>query len=280
MEENKSCYQFQKRHYENTLFNHVDATYIIHLKNNGRESNIEQQLSYCQPTPIVYLVENQGYKTCRKTLHEYTPSYDLTDAFLQSFKHAETQDYNNILILEDDYLFKQTPTLQESCNDIDNYINTLGTKKFIYYLGCVPYLQSTGFTNHNNLYLSSGTHACIYSKELRNHILQDYVQTDIIDWDVFHIMNLWNYPKYIYYKPLCCQIYQVTENSKHWYNPFGMSNVIKFTHSVTKVNNMVEPGHTIHYALSKLTYVLILFLLYWFILQSVVLGKKMKKIQK
>jgi hypothetical protein len=279
MEENKSCYQFKLRTYENVLFNNVDATYIIHLKNNGRESSIEEQLSHYQPTHLVYLVENQGYKKCQKNLHEYKPAYDLTDAFLQTFRHAASHHYNHILILEDDFLFTPSPTLQTSCTEIDDFLQTRGNK-FIYYLGSLPYLQSTGFSNHNQLYLSTGSHACIYSKSLRTHILEDYKQSEIIDWDAFHTMNLWHYPRYIYHQPLCYQLFPPTENSKHWYNPFGFARLVKFTHSMVGVDKQVEPGYSRMYLFSKSLYVLMCLYLMYLISQFVGSGKKRRIVLK
>ena len=256
MEENKSCYQFQQRIYENVLFQHVDATYILHLKDNGRLPHIEDQLVHYPPTRIVYLVENQGYKTCPKTLPKHIPPYDLTDAFLQAFRHASLHHYQHILILEDDFTFTTSPTLPESCKDIDAFIQPLSSS-FMYSLGCIPFLQSVG-SNHNRLYLSGGMHACIYSKPLRNHIL-DYPQSDIVDWDTFSNMKLASISKYVYYKPLCYQLFPNTENSKHW----EIGSIVKFIFSMTGVDKQVEPGYSIHYAISKLLYIgLCLFMVY------------------
>ena len=41
-----NCYKLKELKYNNGLFNDtVDATYIIHLENNGRFNNIMNQLS-------------------------------------------------------------------------------------------------------------------------------------------------------------------------------------------------------------------------------------------
>jgi hypothetical protein len=268
MEENKSCYQFQLRTYERALFQQIDATYIIHLKNNGRESSIEEQLSHSPPSHLVYLVENQGYKTCPKKLHEYKPSHDLTDAFLQVFRHAHR--YNHILILEDDFFFTSSPTLSSSCTEIDTFLQTRDSK-FLYSLGCIPYLQSVG-SNHNRLYASTGTHACIYSKPLRTHILNQK-QSEIIDWDV----HTNQYPRYVYHQPLCYQLFPHTDNSQHWYNPFGLAHLVKFMHSVLGVDKQVEPGYSRMYAFSKMFYILLCALLVYVMLRFVGLGKRRRK---
>lgn len=97
------CYTFKKIKYNKGLLdNAVDATYIIHLEGNGRYDDIMNQLESYHPTKEVYIIFNKGYKKCKKDKHITLPAYDLIDAFLQAFKHAKNQNYNNILILEDD----------------------------------------------------------------------------------------------------------------------------------------------------------------------------------
>lgn len=268
--ENALCYQFHRREYEDGLFHSVDATYILHLKDNGRLPQIEEQLSRYHPTQVVYLVENQGYKTCPKQLPESKPSHDLIDAFLQTFKHASQQGYNHILVLEDDFMFTQSPTLPHSCREIDTFLQTMPTS-FIYYVGCIPYLQSVG-SSHNRLYLSVGTHACIYSKPLREYILT-LPPSEIIDWDVVHNLNVLKYPRYVYHQPLCYQLFPVTENSKQWFNPLGIAQFIKFTHTITGVDKRVD-GYGIHYGVSKLLYVLLWILLLYIAMRLVTKKRK------
>lgn len=262
MEKNKQCYHYKKRVYTDGILNGaIDATYIIHLKDNGREPDIEKQLSEYHPTNTVYIVINKGYKTCPKNLPDQTPPHDLTDAFLQIFQHANKENYNHILILEDDFLFHpniKDPTIQR---DVCEFLQTKRTYKCVYYLGCLPYIQSMGLSNHNRLYMSIGTHACVYSKPLRNHILESYAQTDIVDWDLFHNCNSFRYPRYIYSQPLCYQLFPPTENAKHWYNPLGLADIIKYFHKKFDLDKQVEPGHQYFYGLSKFIYVFILVLL-------------------
>ena len=62
-----SCYTFENRNYTNGMFN-VDATYIIHLENNGRYQNIENQLSQIAPSNKVYILRNKGYK-CKQNIY-------------------------------------------------------------------------------------------------------------------------------------------------------------------------------------------------------------------
>ena len=93
---NTRCYDIKKHTYnKGILDNSVDATYIIHLKDNGRFEHIQTQLKEYQPTKNVYIVYNKGFKKCSKKLIEQISYQDLSDAFLQCFKHANEHNYNN-----------------------------------------------------------------------------------------------------------------------------------------------------------------------------------------
>jgi hypothetical protein len=258
MNENKNCYQYKKLTFnDGFLKNSVDATYIINLTDNGRYKDIENQLSKFHPTNTVYIVFNKGYKKCEKTLYKQHPAYDLTDAFLQIFKHSIELGYNNILVLEDDFVFTDKIKEPNVCNDLNDFINKKSDAKFVYYLGCIPYVQSIGFTNHNQLYLSGGTHSCIYSKTMREHVIKHHDQSQIIDWDVFNNMNYFFYYRYTYYQPLCYQLFPSTENSNTWFNPLGLADLIKYFYRYMLLDKQVEPGYSFFYTLSKMIFIII-----------------------
>lgn len=88
------------------LDTNVDVTYIIHLENSGRYDNILKQLEKYKPTKIVYILLNKGFSKCNKTGIESSHA-DLTDCYLQIFKHAHKQNFGNVLILEDDFVFNE-----------------------------------------------------------------------------------------------------------------------------------------------------------------------------
>ena len=93
---NSKCYSFKYIKYNDGLFNKtVSATYVIHLKGNGRYENIISQLNEYCPTSDVYILMNNGYKKCNKTKNIVYPADDLIDAFFQIFKH-----YLRIMILQ------------------------------------------------------------------------------------------------------------------------------------------------------------------------------------
>ena len=262
----EKCYNFNKIEFNNSLLNNfVDVTYIIHLEGNGRLSNIIDQLTIFQPTNIIYILFNKGYKKCNKIPHISTPPYDLVDAFLQCFKHADENNYNNILILEDDFIFSEKIKDEEHILNIKNFTNKQNNKNFIYLLGCLPFLRLPVFydTNHSHLIGSGGTHAIIYSKQFRENILK--TNTDkITDWDIF--LTTFKKIKYCYYLPLCYQLFTETENSKYW----GGANIIrkifnKIKLKIFRLLNLhiyVEPGYSIFYFLSNINIFILVLIIY------------------
>ena len=192
MQENTSCYRFEKIYFDDGILDsQVDATYIIHLEGNGRYDDIQEQLSQFHPTNTVYIVFNKGFKKCKKELSEYIPPVDLVDAFLQCFKHANKQDYNNILILEDDFIFDKKINEKKHQENICNFLKNHNDEDFIYFLGCLPILQIPYNYYTYRIILSGGTHACIYNKKIRERILK-INQDKIYDWDALFLIELIN----------------------------------------------------------------------------------------
>jgi hypothetical protein len=264
---NNECYKLKRFLFKNPLFKNIDATYIIHLENNGRLPSIEKQLSLYHPSNIVYILFNKGFKKCIKNNNIDKAPLDLIDSFFYIFKDAKNKNYKNILILEDDFIFDEKINNELNISkNIDIFLNSNKNKIFIYYLGCIPYLQVNSVTTSNLLLLSTGTHSCIYSKKFIDYILT-VSQESIIDWDVY--LNF-NYSRYVYYKPLCYQIFPDTENLKHWdRNNIYLKYIVKFQMFVKKLLRLdlqIEPGFTIMYIVSKLLFwliiIIILYILY------------------
>lgn len=252
--QNNKCYRFEKLEFTDGLID-LDATYIIHLDGNSeRLDNINNQLSKYHPTNIVYILHNKGYKTCEKNLHLNEAKIDLIDAFLYIFKDAQQKNYGTILILEDDFIFDKKIRDVAVRKNITNFIKKKEKEPMIYMLGCLPFLQQPYDYNNNKLLLGIGTHACIYTKNIRDKILQED-QTKIIDWD-YH--TLFMYPRYLYHLPLCYQLFPETENQKDWFYFFGMKNVLLYLLEVLQLDKQVEPGYSIFYKGSKILYALII----------------------
>jgi hypothetical protein len=251
-----NCYSFEILNYNDGMFNKcTDATYIIHLENNGRYVDIQKQLNNFHPNNIVYILFNKGYK-CKNNPKINKAYLDLTDAYNYIFKHSISMNYNNILILEDDFIFSPQTT-KTDINRICKFINSK-SDSFVYKLGCIP-LISLPLNNYNYISLAGVTHACIYSKLF---ILKTLKKNINYDWD----HNASNPYTYNYYKPICYQLFPMTENKKEW----GYEgSLINFSINILKLDQQCEPGYSIHYMLSKIIGVLLI-ILFLFIFYKII----------
>ena len=267
-------YKFKKISFNDGILNEsVDATYIIHLENNGRYNRIQEQLEEYHPTNNVYILFNKGYKNSIKKSFINNPSLDLVDAFLEIFKHAKKKNYNNILILEDDFIFSKKIKDLEHINNINNIIKKLDDTDFMYLLGCIPYLQLP-YDFNNYIVLSTGMHAVIYSKENRIRTLNKN-QISIKDWDIFNNQNI---NRIMYHIPLCYQLFPETENSKVWGKENSKlvhyaSKIIQKIFKLFNLDKSVEPGTSILYLSTRSLSITILLLLLLLLLKMLIIIK-------
>jgi len=263
MEENLECYDFREYYFNNgELDEIIDATYIIHLKDNGRFESIIQQLKFFTPTKLVYVVFNKGFKKCKKSDFIKISSDDLIDANLQILKHSKKMNYDNILILEDDFIF--SPKINDSFhkNNVINFCKNNNNKPFYYLLGCTPILLLPQDYYNYKIILSGGTHAVIYNKQMIDYLI-NLDQTKMTDWDG---LNLEISNKYTYYLPLCYQLFPETENSKEWGVKFNfiiyyLTQIMPKIFKILNMDKNVEPGYSIFYIFSKLISFIIFILL-------------------
>ena len=260
------CYDLKEYKFDEPIFNSVDATYIIHLEGNGRLSGIEEQLKYYHPSKVVYILFNKGFKKCEKDNNINKAPLDLVDAFFQCFKDANSKNYENILILEDDFIFDEKILDKNHSNKIDDFLYEKNKidEIYVYYIGTIPYLQSALGDYHNRLFISIGTQSCIYSKGFINYLLNNVKQENINDWDIY---THFNYVRYKYYTPLCYQIFPETENSKYWDqgNTFlkYLLVILKYNKSIMKLDIQPQPGFDIMEFSSKF--------MFWIIIITIIL---------
>ena len=224
----------------------VDATYIIHLENNGRLAHVMQQLSVHTPTKRVFLVKNKGFRKSKKPDFVTSPALDLVDAFITVFKHAHK--FNNILVLEDDFMFSKW--VDTHASNVNREVNQL-SGEFIFLLGCIPCLQIPHTVDTFRV-KSLGTHAIIYSKANRCHTLL-VPQQSIKDWD-WH--NNASFNRFAYHKPLCYQLFPETENARTWGQGIhklgpASAQVVRKLFKFLELDKTVEPGTSMCYLLSK-----------------------------
>ena len=194
---------------------HIDATYIIHLVNNGRLIDIENQLNKYRTSKKIYILFNEGYKCKKKNEKVKNAATDLIDANIFILNHAKEKEYNNILVLEDDFFFDNLIFNKLHLREINIFLKNINYDT--YHLGCLPYFRKQINNSHSKNILSTGTHAVIYSK---NIILNKNIENAaflIGDWDVY----LKVHSQYMFNLPLCYQLFPVTENQKEWGKNIG-----------------------------------------------------------
>jgi predicted nucleic acid-binding protein len=262
----ESCYRFELFTFQKGLLDDcIDATYIIHLENNGRLENIQSQLKEFYPSKKVYIVYNKGFRNCKKDTHINTPPLDLVDAFINVFEHAEKENYDNILVLEDDFMFHEDIKNNEDCKNISFFLQKKKNTNFQYSLGCVPHLQIPCSQNmkHYNILISTGTHSVIYSKKYREQILK-LDKRQIKDWDYYNNVQYYFY-RYTYYRPLCYQLFSDTENSDFWgYEHYFIrifATILRMRLKSLDLDKQPEPGYSYMYMYSKLPFFVIIILL-------------------
>ena len=265
------CYKFEKLEYKSGFLDDcVDATYIIHLEGNGRLPHIHEQLRKFQPSRTVYISVNSGFKKCEKNLPEAIPPHDLIHAFLTVFKDAEQKGYANILVLEDDFIFDDAVLIKDNTDSICTFIKGRENEAFLYSLGCLPYIQVPISYRHRIVMLKAGTHACIYTKSVRDIASRLYI-SKISDWDIYTNHHV---KQYMYYIPLCYQLFPETENSKHWkYFPI-LSELNKGKIVLLNMDTTPVPGFQHHYWFSLIVFfILLLIVLYVaYIVGKIVVG--------
>ena len=207
----EDCIIFEKINlYNGLLDKSVDVTYVINLIGNGRLESVKKQLFEFKPTSTIYIALNKGYKNCKKDKHVTTPPVDIIDVNLHIFKHANQNNFKNILVLEDDFIFSNEIKNHDVIDNINKFILKKNNKSFIYSLGNIPSIIIPVTFNFQHYYgLFCGNHACIYSRKYRDNVLSRKDLNKLKDWDME--VNAW---AYMYYKPLCYQIFPETEKAR------------------------------------------------------------------
>jgi hypothetical protein len=261
MEENLHCYTFEKFSCDKkgNLDEVVDATYILHLKGNGRYEDILKQLSFYKPTTTIYIVFNEGFKNCKKSDFIKLPCDDLIDANYQILKHANKMGYDNVLILEDDFIFSSKIKDPFHVNNVVQFLKHNHETPMCYLLGCAPIMMMPYNYYHYKPLLSGGAHAVIYNMKMREIILAREQRT-IPDWDY---LGIWARYKYTYYTPLCYQLFPETENSKSWgqNESAAMHYITQLGPSILRLLNMdksAEPGYSRLYIFSKILFLFVI----------------------
>jgi len=267
---NTKCYTFKQIAYKQGLLDEtVDYTYVIHLENNGRLEHILSELEAFKPTALCCIVFNKGYKKCNKKLINQTPYQDLTDAFLQCFKHARVNGYKNILILEDDFIFSKEILEERHRAPIHRFLKANAHTEFVYHLGLIPILvyPTTDLYTYNAI-KSLTMHSAIYSEKCIQNA--DLLETNYKHWDIIIEKSIKN--RYFYYKPLCYQTFPETENKQTWKEKDRIIPFSSIKCSIIHLLNLhsaPEPGFTIIYYFAKCLTLLVMFLIIFILFYTI-----------
>ena len=252
---NAKCYEIEERNYNDGLLSpDVDATYILYLEGSPRYDDINKQLEEFHPTNNVFIVHNQGFKKCDKQLEESNSMYDLIDAYIYALNHSKKHNYENILILEDDFIFDEKIKESKHIEIIKNFSIGNKNRNVTYLLGCIPYIQIP-LGDYSLVLKSIGAHAVIYNKNTINKLLDN--KDKLNDWDI----DISKYStKYMHSVPLCYQLITETENSRIWCNKKKYINKYKCNSakSMYKTLNLDKStkSYMFFYNFSKLIYYL------------------------
>jgi len=245
---NNHCYKFEEIHYKKGLFDSfVDTTYVITMVNSNRHINFKKQLDEYKPTKKIFILYNYGYKYCNKILKENIPPYDLMDAYFNILHHSKNNNFNNILILEDDFIFNPIIKNKSIINEINLFLKKNVDKKICFNLGGIPILLYPNINIYKNIYKTLfclTSHGILYNKNIQNDILCKKTQDKNKHWDEFLTKN---YNIYIYKEPLCYQTFPKTDNQKYWsgsdLNKYITLKIIK----ILKLDKQIQPGYKIIY---------------------------------
>ena len=231
-----------------------------------------RQINEFQLSKNNFIQINEKYVDCyNKGLCKQKPNYHLTDNTIDILKHANQNNFENILVFEDDFILDEQIEDKNIIQDLDDFINH--NEFNLYFLGCIPLL--TSFTSkHNKVYYSTASHSIIYSKIGRDLIIQEYEKdpcTSIKFHDAWY--NTFVPNKYMYFKPLCYQPVEMTENKKEW----GWS-ILNYPIDYFKLD--IEPiqGFKKLYSFLKLLKIIVVILA--IVIITIVIYKNKKKICK
>ena len=262
---NKDCYLFELLKYDyGVLDNFVDITYIITLEGNGRLENIYNQLSKIIPTKNIFIVYNKGYKKCHKELAIYSSVYDIIDANMQILNHASNNNYNNILVLEDDFIFSDNIKNSEIINEIQLLFYKNKNIPFIFNLGPIPLLfYPNPMNNIKKSIFSTNAHANIYNKHLIDQILKNSTWNyPLWHWDLY--LNL--YKQYFYKDPIIYQTYPLTENRKNWTQIMFLNNMFNYIIEYNNLDKTPQPGFSNIYTIFFIINYFIFFIIFGLII--------------
>lgn len=219
LKNNKNCYKIKEYTFTNGMFDSsCDCCYVLTMENSKRKDKYMRQLDLFCPHSLVKIQTNEGFKKCNKILREQTVAMDILDAYYHVFLDAKHNQYNHILVFEDDFFFDESKFDIKDIQNINNFIKNINPD--IYNLGpIVHYSHSYIFdSKHFISVLQATAHSVIYSRKYRSEFMNAYEKNKITDGADGMFFNHFKFRKFCYWKPICFQLMEKTESRKAWNN--------------------------------------------------------------
>jgi len=255
-------YTFIEWEFDNSLFDFVDATYILHLEGSPRLKRVKEQIFTNPLTNKTFLVNNPGFRKVSKPLPVQNSEADCAFSHYIVCKHALANNYQKILILEDDFILEKS-CLELSSTDISEIKNYITNDIDHYFLGCTPIITVPTSWNlkHWNVLKGGTTHAMIHTHSGTKKIVEDYEknpsQIGGIDMYIFG-----NHSCHMYYKPLITQTFPDTENKLTCWGGGNLGNdIASLFINILNLDKKTQPGYNFLYFISKISVILIILLL-------------------
>lgn len=253
---NSHAYRYELIQRKSGMFDkYIDMVYILTMEDSTRRENYMAQIEKYNIHRNIIIQHNKGFKNCIKALAKQNTVCDLNDAYYHVFLDALKSNYKNIIVFEDDFFFDDTIN-QYIVDDIGQFITT--NPYHVYNLGSTIHLSVPNLSGLSHLrsffYLVS--HSVIYNRDYIYYYIKNYEKGFTKSNDV-----LWlNLPiiKYIYYKPLCFQLFERTENSKNWICSEQLFKIINFV----KLDKIHAPAYNI---MNIISFIISFHLIYLFL---------------
>jgi hypothetical protein len=270
---NKDSYRYELIENEKGMFdNYIDMAYILTMEDSMRKDSYMNLINKYKPHKNILIQYNKGYKKSVKKLIKQDTVNDLNDAYYYAFLNAYNNNYQNIIIFEDDFIFDNTIN-QKIVDSIGKFITT--NEYHIYHLGSHQHLTLPTFGEHLRAYFILTSHAVIYNRKYIEYYINKYEKNlvSICDW----LWNDRNIIKYTYRKPVCFQTFPDTDNRKTWKsNTSGLLiYLLKFENfliNLLKFDKNHQPGYYIanvfNRTLSALIFAIIIFVIIVCILKT------------
>ena len=255
------CYEIDVINNKESIFDFVDCTYVLTMYNSKRREQFLAQLDKYKLTKKIKIINNKGFKNCPKQLCTQdsctpidSPARDLIHANKFALEDAIKNGYDNIMILEDDFIISEKINEKQIINDIKNLLNIEKNNNLLFYLGCLPWYSNRYYDNFREIISSTGTQGLIYNRKAINYFNKHINSYKDLDFD---IQTTSDCKLVTYNQPLIYQIFEETENQKAWGNDYGIiGNIVgKFIICIIKIlglNESIEPGTTFIYNASIL----------------------------